>query len=255
MISGLVVLDKPSGMTSFDCVESVQRIFGVRKAGHTGTLDPKVTGVLLILIGEARKLAPLFEKMDKTYVGVMHLHKETDSKKLNKVLEMFRGEIRQLPPKRSRVARVERKRKIHKLEIKEIEGKDVTLEIKCEHGTYIRKLFSDIGEKLGVGAHMKCLRRTSVDDFSENEAIVFEQLKKDREKCLISNEAIVSRLRIKKILVDKEDEKKVRNGVPLEKNKKIKTGERVAIFVGKKLRAIGTASENRIKIDRVLLDK
>jgi tRNA pseudouridine(55) synthase len=98
MISGLVILDKPTGLTSFDCVERVGNIFGVKKAGHTGTLDPKVTGVLLILVGEARKLAPLFEKMDKTYLRVMHLHREVETEKLDKVLEKFKGAITQLPP-------------------------------------------------------------------------------------------------------------------------------------------------------------
>ncbi len=254
MVSGLVVLDKPSGLTSFDCVERIQKIFGIRKVGHTGTLDPKVTGVLLLLVGESRKLAPFFENMDKTYVGVMHLHDEIDEDRLSEILERFRGEIKQLPPKRSRVARVERKRKIHKLEIKKIERKDISLEIECEHGTYIRKLFHDIGEELGVGAHMKHLRRTAVDNFSEKEAITFEKLEKNKEKYLISNEKIISKLKTKKIVLDEEEDKKVRNGVPLKKDKKLKSGEMIAIFVGSKLRAIGIVDKQKIKINRVLLD-
>lgn len=254
MLSGLIILDKPSGMTSFDCVEKVGKIFGIKKAGHTGTLDPKVTGVLLILVGEARKLAPLFENMDKTYNGIMHLHKEVEKEKLNKTLEKFRGEIKQLPPKKSRVARVERKRKIHRLDIKKIEGKDVTLEIECEHGLYVRKLFHDIGEELGVGAHMKYLRRIAVGNFKEKEVISFEKLERGKEKYLISNEEIISRLKTEKIVVDEKEDKKVRNGMPIQTDRKLKKGERVAIFVGPKLRAIGTAKKNKIKIDRVLLD-
>ena len=253
MVSGLVILDKPSGLTSFDCVEKVREIFKVEKAGHTGTLDPKVTGVLLILIGEARKLAPLFEKMDKTYLGVMHLHKEVKRKRLEEILVKFRGEIEQLPPRKSRVKRVKRKRRIYKLEIKKVEGRNVTLEIKCEHGVYIRKLFSDIGERLGVGAHMKYLRRIAVGDFKEKEAITFENLEKNPKKYLIGNEEIISRLKIKRIVVDEKEDKKVRNGVPVKVNKKLESGKRIAIFVGKKLRAIGTTEKNRIKIDRVLL--
>jgi H/ACA ribonucleoprotein complex subunit 4 len=254
-ISGLIVLDKPAGLTSFDCVERVRKIFGVKKAGHTGTLDPKVTGVLLILLGEARKLAPFFEKMDKSYIGVMHLHKEVEVEKLTEVLQKFKGKIVQLPPRKSRVKRVPRKRKIYKLEIKKIEGKDVTLLVKCEHGTYIRKLFWDIGQELKVGAHMKYLRRIAVNGFEEKEAISLEKLEKEKEKYLISNENIISRLNIKKIVVGKEKEKKIRNGVPIFlRDKKLEIGERVAIFVENKLVAIGSVEKDKIKIDRVLLD-
>ena len=254
MISGLIILDKQTGPTSFDCVEQVKKIFRVDKAGHTGTLDPKVTGVLLILLGEARKLAPLFDKLNKTYLGVMHLHKEVEKEKLEEVLKKFRGEIIQIPPVRSRVKRVARKRTIYKLEIKKIEGRDITMFIECEHGTYIRKLFYDIGEELGCGAHMKYLRRTAVDGFKEEESVDLERLKKEREKCLIRNEEIISKLKISKISLKKEEEKKVENGVPiiLKKTDKFIQGEKIAIFVENTLRAIGIVEKNKIKIDRVL---
>ncbi len=253
MISGLIILDKPSGPTSFDCVELVRKIFNVEKAGHTGTLDPKVTGVLLILLGESRKLAPLFEKLDKTYLGIMHLHGEIETEKLKETLKKFEGEITQIPPVKSRVKRVARKRKIHRLEIKEINGKDITLLIECEHGTYIRKLFSDIGEELGFGAHMKYLRRIAVDGFMEEEVINLESLREGKEKYLIKNEEIISRLRIKKISVSKEEENKVENGIPVPlENEKFVQGERVGVFVENKLRAIGTVEKEEVKIDRVL---
>jgi len=254
MTSGLIILDKPSGLTSFQCVEKVKEILEVKKAGHTGTLDIKVSGILLILVGEARKLASLFEKMNKTYLGIMHLHKEIELKKLKNALKKFEGEIIQLPPRKSRVRRVLRKRKIYKLEIKKIEGKDITLLVECEHGTYIRKLFHDIGQELGIGAHMKYLRRIAVNDFSESEAINFGELEKRKEDCLINNEEIISRLKIDKIVVSKNEEEKIRNGVLIKGNKNFKIGLRVAIFVEKKLKAIGTVKRDKIKIDRVLLD-
>ena len=254
MTSGLIILDKPSGPTSFDCVEAVGRIFGVKKAGHTGTLDPKVTGVLLILLGETRKLAPLFEKLDKIYVGVMHLHKEVELEKLKEVINKFKGEITQLPPVKSRVKRVARKRIIHRLEIKKIKGKDITLLIDCEHGTYIRKLFHDIGEELSCGAHMKHLRRIGVSVFGEDEVVSLDNLKTGKEKYIIPNEKIIERLKIKTISVSKEEGNKVENGVPIQikdKNNFVQ-GERIAIFIEDKLRAIGTVKEDRIKINRVL---
>lgn len=254
MPSGLIILDKPSNLTSFDCVERVRKIFGVEKAGHTGTLDFKVTGVLLILLGEARKLAPFFEKMDKTYLGVMHLHKEVKREELENALQKFKGEIIQLPPRRSRVKRVPRKRKIYKLEIKKIENKDVTLLVECEHGTYIRKLFWDIGQELGVGAHMKYLRRIAVNGFKEEEAVSLEELEKGKEKYLIENEEIVARLNIRKIILGRETEKRIRNGAPIFfKDETLKYNEKVALFVENKLLAIGCFKGNKIKIERVLL--
>ncbi|RLJ00143.1 MAG: RNA-guided pseudouridylation complex pseudouridine synthase subunit Cbf5 [Candidatus Aenigmatarchaeota archaeon] len=254
MTSGLIILDKPSGPTSFDCVEGVGRIFGIKKAGHTGTLDPKVTGVLLILLGETRKLAPLFEKLDKIYVGVMHLHNEVPLKKLEECVKKYTGVITQLPPVKSRVKRVERKRKIHRFEIQKVEGNDITLLIDCEHGTYIRKLFHDMGEELGCGAHMKHLRRIGVSVFREEEVVSYDDLKEGKEKYIIPNEKIIERLKIKTISVSKEEGSKVENGVPIQiedKNDFVQ-GERVAIFIEDKLRAIGTVEEERIKINRLL---
>lgn len=253
MTSGLVILDKPAGLTSFDCVYKVSKIFGVKKAGHTGTLDPKVTGVLLILLGETRKLAPLFEKNDKIYVGIMRMHKEFEKSKLEKVIEEFRGEITQIPPVKSRVKRVPRKRKIHKLEIKKIEGQEVTMLIECEHGTYIRKLFSDMGEKMGTGAHMSYLRRTAVNNFREDEAITLEKLKENKDFYLMTNEEILSRMKIRSLDLPETFKKTIENGVPVSiKKSEFSQGETVALLVEGKLRAIGQVDGDIIKMIRVL---
>lgn len=255
MPSGLVILDKPSGPTSFDCVARVGKIFGEKKCGHTGTLDPKVTGVLLVLVGEARKLAPLFEEADKTYTGIMHLHDNTSAEQLQAIIDEFTGEITQLPPRRSRVKRVERQRTIFGMTIDNVEGQDVTMTIKCERGTYIRKLFHDMGEKLGTGAHMKYLRRIEVEGFTEKEAVVFEELEKSPEKYLLPNEEIIKRLKIARLFLPSSMEKIVRNGMPvnLKEPENFEEDERVAVFVEGKLKAIGRKQEDKVKIERGIL--
>jgi H/ACA ribonucleoprotein complex subunit 4 len=255
--SGLVILDKPSGPTSFDCVERVGKIFGIKKTGHTGTLDPKVTGVLLILVGEARKLAPLFEKADKTYTGIMHIHDEVTEDKLLEIIYEFTGDITQLPPRLSRVKRVERQRTIHYMKLDKIEGQDATITIHCQHGTYVRKLFHDMGEKLGTGAHMKYLRRIAAGKFGIEESVTFEDLEKNPKKYLISNEIIIDRLGVKRLVLPKEMEKAVTNGVPvnLEKPEEFKDGEKMAVFVEERLRAMGLVKEGKVLMERIILSK
>jgi predicted rRNA pseudouridine synthase len=255
MPSGLIILDKPSGPTSFDCVERVGKIFGEKKCGHTGTLDPKVTGVLLVLVGEARKLAPLFEDADKTYTGVMHMHDNTTTEQLRAIINDFTGEITQLPPRRSRVKRVERQRTVFGMTIDKVEGQDITMTIKCERGTYIRKLFHDMGEKLGTGAHMKYLRRIEVEGFTEKEAVTFEELEKSPNNHLLPNEEIIQRLGIAKLLLPPSMEKIVANGMPINLNEpeSFKEGEKVGVFIEGRLRAIGTKIEGKVKIERGIL--
>jgi len=255
MPSGLVILDKPSGPTSFDCVERVGKLFKVKRTGHTGTLDPKVTGVLLILVGETRKLAPLFEKADKTYTGIMHIHDEVTEDKLLEIIYEFTGDITQLPPRLSRVKRVERQRTIHYMKLDKLEGNDATITIHCQHGTYVRKLFHDMGEKLGTGAHMKYLRRIAAGKFGIEEMVTIEELEKNPEKYLIPNEVIIDRLGTKKLVLPKEMEKAVANGVPvvLEKPKEFAEGEKIAVFVDDRLRALGVVKEGRVLMERIIL--
>ena len=161
-------VDKPSGPTSFQVVEKVKEILGVKKTSHFGTLDPKVTGVLPVALNKACRLAPWFIKKDKTYIGVMKLHDEVSDKKLKGEMKKFVGKIIQLPPVRSRVKRAERERTIYKFEILERQGKSVLFFSDVEAGTYIRKLVHDLGERLG-GAHMAELRRTKAGIFSETD--------------------------------------------------------------------------------------
>lgn len=174
---GIIILDKPSGPTSHQVTAWVRDMLGVKKAGHSGTLDPKVTGVLVITLGKARKIMPVLMGMDKEYIALMELHKEVDEKELQKTLEKFKGKIKQTPPKKSAVKREERIREIYEMKILDREERRILLDIKCQKGTYIRKLIHDIGEKIGSGAHMKELRRTKVGYFDEKNSVKLQDLK------------------------------------------------------------------------------
>jgi len=168
--SGIIVLDKWSGPTSRDVVSHVKKLFGVGKVGHSGTLDPAVTGVLPVTLANACKVIPALQGLDKEYVGIMHLHKDVSDRELNKIVKKFIGDIKQKPPVRSAVARKERKRKIHSFKILERKERDVLFSVECQAGTYIRKLIDDVGKKIG-GAHMKELRRTRVGRFGEDQSV------------------------------------------------------------------------------------
>jgi len=173
---GVVIIDKPAGPTSHEVVAWVKEILKINKAAHTGTLDPKVTGVLLVLLGAATKLADTFVG-DKEYVCLMKLHREVSEDKLRKVSGEFVGEIYQRPPLKSAVKRQIRTRTVHYIELKEIEGKEVLMKVGCEAGTYIRMLCHHIGLALGVGAHMSQLRRTKSFPFTEDTLTRLHDLK------------------------------------------------------------------------------
>lgn len=173
---GFLILDKPSGPTSSMCVHWVKKILGLKKAGHSGTLDPRVTGVLPILLGRATRLMPALKNLNKEYVAVMHLHKDVSQKRLKNVIKQFTGQIDQIPPVRSAVKRKKRQRTIFSIEILDKIEKNVVIKTKCEAGTYIRKLIHQIGEVVG-GAHMIELRRIRVGPFAEERSHNFQELK------------------------------------------------------------------------------
>ncbi|MDI6917738.1 MAG: RNA-guided pseudouridylation complex pseudouridine synthase subunit Cbf5 [Thermoplasmatales archaeon] len=173
---GVVNLDKPSGPTSHQVVAWVKNILNTEKAGHGGTLDPRVTGVLPVALGKSTKALKLLLCHPKEYAGVMRAHKDINEKNLRKICSKFVGEIRQLPPVRSAVKRQIRKRKIYYLNILEIQGRDVLFKVGCESGTYIRTLCNDIGKKIG-GAHLQELRRTKAGGFDEDDSVTLQELK------------------------------------------------------------------------------
>ncbi|MEK6987937.1 MAG: RNA-guided pseudouridylation complex pseudouridine synthase subunit Cbf5 [Candidatus Thermoplasmatota archaeon] len=167
---GVAVVDKPQGPTSHQVSAWVRDMFGVAKAGHSGTLDPRVTGVLPVaLAGATRALEAVLEG-DKEYVGVMQLHQDLDEGRVRSMFGRFVGDIYQLPPVRSAVKREQRTRHVSELEVLETSGRNVLFRVRCESGTYVRTLCVDIGDALGVGANMVDLRRTRTATMSEAEA-------------------------------------------------------------------------------------
>ncbi|MEX2060535.1 MAG: RNA-guided pseudouridylation complex pseudouridine synthase subunit Cbf5, partial [Nitrosopumilaceae archaeon] len=159
---GFILLDKPPGPTSHETVAWLKRILKIPKAGHSGTLDPQVSGVLPMGLGDGTKALEVLLYGPKEYHALGRLHSLPSKEKLNKVLEEFKGEIYQKPPQRSAVLRQTRTRTIYELELLEQKERLLLLRILCEAGTYIRKLIYDIGEILGPGATMIELRRTRV---------------------------------------------------------------------------------------------
>lgn len=165
---GYVVVDKPKGPTSHQVSSWVKEIFEVDKAGHAGTLDPKVSGVLPVAISNGTKIINILHASVKEYVCLMRLHKSVEEDKLIKVFREFEGTIYQIPPLRSAVARRLRKRRVYELEIIEIDFPFVLFRAKVSAGTYMRTLCIDIGLALGVGAHMQELRRISTAHIGED---------------------------------------------------------------------------------------
>lgn len=253
---GVVLVDKPKGMTSFDVVEKVCRKLGARKGGHTGTLDMNVTGLMVIALEESRKAMPVLMGLDKEYVGKMLLHGEFEKKALERTFREFTGEIVQKPPVRSRVARVERKRNIRSLRITGINGREVEFEVLCQAGTYIRKLVHDMGESLGCGAHMTGLRRTKVGPFDLKESFPLSGVS---GKDLLRLEDVLERVGLKRVVVGEEAVKKIRNGSPVFREwiagkVKVPEGETVGIFSESgEIIALGKTSGKNIRTERVFL--
>jgi H/ACA ribonucleoprotein complex subunit 4 len=169
---GLVPLDKTTGPTSHEEVSWVRRLTGLDKAGHSGTLDPGVSGMLPIGLGRATKALGLLLIFPKEYVGIMRIHASVPRAEVDRVVAEFTDEIFQRPPQRSSVKRETRTRRIYELEVMEQKGNLFLLRTVCQAGTYIRKLYYDMGEVLIVGATMVELRRTKVGPLDERNGIV-----------------------------------------------------------------------------------
>jgi len=172
---GLFVLDKPRGYVCHEIDSIIKRITGVKKCSHGGTLDPNVSGVLLIALNRATKLMQIFLKENKEYIALIYLHKDIPEEKIRAAVSEFLGKIKQMPPVKSAVARRLREREIYYFDILEIDGRSILARIGCEAGTYIRKLADDLGKKLGAGAHLQELRRTKSGLFTEEQAITLQE--------------------------------------------------------------------------------
>lgn len=210
-ISGILLLDKPTGMTSNAALQKVKWLYQAAKAGHTGSLDPMANGMLPICLGEATKFSSHLLDADKYYRAVCKLGIRTDTgdadgeiietrqipeishEKLSEIVGQFSGEIAQIPPmysalKRNGVPLYKLARKgevvdraprnvcIHKLSVLRFTGSELEIEVHCSKGTYIRTLAEDIGEALGCGAHLIYLRRTAVDVFPSDKMVTLQQV-------------------------------------------------------------------------------
>jgi tRNA pseudouridine55 synthase len=207
----LFLLDKPTGLTSHDVVERVRRALTLPRIGHSGTLDPMATGLLLLCAGEAARLQGFFTLMDKSYEGVIRLGRATTTfdregeavgperdaaglrrEEVEAAADSFRGEFLQSPPpysakkvggrkfyemarKGESVPVIPKKVRVRELSFGEMSRGQLPFSISCSSGTYIRSIASDLGEKLGCGAHLESLRRTRIGDFHVSEAVALER--------------------------------------------------------------------------------
>lgn len=210
-ISGVLVIDKPIGLTSHDVVQIVRKGTNIRRAGHTGTLDPRASGVLVVLVGPAVRLSEYVSASDKRYQAVIQLGTATDTydaegkitsttvvditeETFEVALSKFVGEIVQVPPPYSAVKvkgkkayemaregkKVElqpRKIQVYNLELLEWAPPEVVVDVYCSSGTYVRSLAHDLGEELGCGAHLIGLRRTKSGRFTLRDAIPLQKLR------------------------------------------------------------------------------
>lgn len=209
-MDGIVIVDKPQGWTSQDVTARLRRVFGTRRIGHGGTLDPMATGVLPVFVGRATRAVEFFEHAEKTYETVLRLGITTDTEdmtgtvlmeenvsfteeQLQETLAAFRGEILQVPPmysalkvngqklcdlarKGKTVERQPRSITIHELTLVERGENTLRLRVRCSKGTYIRTLCKDIGEKLGCGGCMESLRRVAAGEYTIDEAVPLQTL-------------------------------------------------------------------------------
>ena len=280
--TAVIVVDKHSGPTSHQVTDWVKNIFSVNKAGHAGTLDPAVTGVLPVALENSAKAMQLLMGLDKEYVGVMRLHKDIEENVLREEILNFIGKIKQRPPVRSAVARKERVREIYFFDILEIEGRNILFKSGVQAGTYIRKLVHDIGKNIG-GANMTELRRTRVGNFTEEKSFPLVKIKDAYEFWKEGDEKLLRRMLIpvdfaiaesvKKIFVKDSAIPNITNGSPIYPNgitrieKNILAGETVAVYsIKEELIAIGITrmdSEKMlsakkgiaVRTDRVIIGK
>lgn len=251
--SGVLIVDKPIGMSSGYACRKVQRHFGLKKAGHLGTLDPLATGVLPLCINDGTRIAQFLMHVDKEYVATMRLGSTTDTQdslgqelsrtdllpgteeEIRRVCARFQGEQLQMPPMYSALKRngsplyklarrgetVERQQRsitVFKLDVVAIVLPDITLRVCCSGGTYIRTLCHDIGEVLGCGAHMSALRRTRCGHFKISDALPVEQALEIENGMVPQRFFVAMRETLQdmpEIRLSIELEHKVRNGVSL----------------------------------------
>lgn len=246
-MNGVVIVDKPAGITSHDVVSRLRRIYKTRRVGHTGTLDPMATGVLPVCIGSATKAADMLVSSTKRYSAELMLGKRTDTldiegtvieecpvnvsdEDIRNAISSFVGEREQLPPMYSAIKqngkklyelarmgveteRDKRRIIIHSIEIQSIDIPYVKIDVRCSKGTYIRSLCDDIGRKLGCGAVMTALRRTETAGFTAEEARTIDELEamENAFDAVIPTDRLFDKL--PRIDLNEKQEKSIKNGV------------------------------------------
>jgi tRNA pseudouridine55 synthase len=216
-MDGVVILDKPAGISSHDAVQRLRKLCGIKRIGHLGTLDPLGTGVLPLVVGRATRLSQFFLEHDRTYEATIRFGFSTDTydsdgkpssepreitlsrEQLEQAFLEFRGKILQTPPPVSakkidgvpayKLARMNKEVQLEPVEIEVfdfvllgLEGPRARVKVRCSSGTYMRSLAHDLGERLGVGAHVESLRRTTMGEFSIDMARTFEQLEQLKQE-------------------------------------------------------------------------
>jgi len=252
--ASIINLDKPRNIDSHIVTVKIKRLLNIERIGHAGTLDPSVTGVLPIFIGKATRLSQYFLE-DKEYEGIINTHEDTDLKTIKAMIKKkFMGKIKQIPPSRSAVKIAEREREIYKFEVKKSKTekqyakKNYEFKVWCQAGTYIRKLIHDLGQELGIGAHMQELRRTRDGILSEKTSVTYDQFlgaiynwkngdEKKLAKMLLPIEIIAENM--PKLIVKNEFKSRLQNGSPVfkefikntkKKSKTVKENQRIAIM-------------------------
>ncbi|MFZ3576649.1 tRNA pseudouridine(55) synthase TruB [Virgibacillus sp. DJP39] len=290
-MNGILPLWKPAGMTSHDCVSRIRKLFGTKKVGHTGTLDPQVEGVLPICIGQATKIVPFLTDTKKVYIAELSLGTSTDtedaegeiiakkevqhvpsSEEIEKVLGEFRGKIIQVPPMYSavkvngkklyeyaraneKVDRPKREVNIHHLQLLETDENKFKLKVVCSKGTYIRTLCVDIGKALGYPAHMSGLLRTETGSFTEEDTVSFKQIEEkadSQQQSELLFPIIRGLLHLDHYSVDDETSKKVLFGQKLTKPViNLSTDQFVILYQGEVLAIYQTHPEKLNQIKPV----
>lgn len=250
MKDGILVIDKPEGVTSHDVVNSVRRIAGTRKVGHAGTLDPFATGVLIVGINQGTKLLPFLQIDEKEYEATVRLGVETDTldrdgrilretqcpsigyEEMEKTLASFVGRQSQIPPIYSAIKKegvplyklarkgIEvtvqpREIEVYGIYLRTLDTSQVSFTVRCSSGTYVRSLARDIGIKVGCGGHLKSLRRTRSGRFGADKAIPLSMLKKMGDKWADRAIALKDALSLPEVMVDPLKAEMIRMGKEL----------------------------------------
>lgn len=288
-MNGIIVINKPLGKTSHDMVSFMRRMTGIKKIGHTGTLDPMAEGVLPICIGNATKVADMLTLSDKCYKAELVLGMTTDTldsegeiltecavncteQEIREAIMSFVGEIEQIPPMYSAIKQdgkklyelarkgveVERKKRrvvINSIEIEDIDMKEhiVKMSVSCSKGTYIRTLCEDIGIKLGVGAYMNKLQRTKTGRFTIDQAKTVKEIQEMSNKGTLEENLVsvdTMFMDLPQIELNQKQSKSIENGIQMTW-RGANENDRFRVYLKDgKFFCIATIKEGKLKIEK-----